>query len=62
MMFIELNDGRQINLTHISTIEIDDSDVVFYPAKGSLDGIREHFDTVEDAQDRFDELQNNLIN
>ena len=62
MMFIELNDGRQITLTHISTIEIDDSDVVFYPAKGSLDGIREHFETSEEAQERFEQLQSDLVN
>ena len=61
MMFLELNDGRQINLTHISTIEIDGSDIVYNTAKGSLDGIREHFETLEDAQDRFNQLQEDLV-
>lgn len=61
MMFLELNDGRNINLTHMSTIEVDGTDVVFKPAKGSLDGIREHFETSEEAQARFDKLQNDLV-
>lgn len=61
MMFLELNDGRRINLTHMSTIEIDDTDVVYKPAKGSLDGIREHFETSEEAQQRFEKLQDDLV-
>lgn len=61
MMFLELNDGRNINLTHMSTIEVDGTDVVFKPAKGSLDGIREHFETSEEAQARFDKLQSDLV-
>lgn len=61
MMFLELNDGRRINLTHMSTIEIDDTDVVYKPAKGSLDGIREHFETSEEAQQRFEKLQDDLL-
>lgn len=61
MMFLELNDGRRINLTHMSTIEVDDTDVVYKPAKGSLDGIREHFETSEEAQQRFEKLQDDLL-
>ena len=61
MMFLELNDGRNINLTHMSTIEVDGTDVVFKPAKGSLDGIREHFETSEEAQERFEKLQDDLV-
>ena len=61
MMFLELNDGRTINLIHMSTIELDDLDVVYKPAKGSLDGIREHFETSEEAQARYDKLQNDLL-
>lgn len=61
MMFLELNDGRRINLTHMSTIEIDDTDVVYKPAKGSLDGIREHFETSEEAQERYEKLQEDLL-
>lgn len=61
MMFLELNDGRRINLTHMSTIEVDDTDVVYKPAKGSLDGIREHFETSEEAQQRFEKLQDDLV-
>lgn len=61
MMFLELNDGRTINLTHISTIEVDGTDVVYKPAKGSLDGTREHFETSEEAQQRFEKLQDDLL-
>lgn len=61
MMFLDLNDGRTINLTHISTIEVDGIDVVYKPAKGSLDGIREHFETSEEAQERYEKLQDELL-
>lgn len=61
MMFLELNDKRNINLTHISHINVEDKDVVYFPAKGSLDGIREHFDTVEDATNRYENLQKDLL-
>ena len=61
MMFLELNDGRRINLTHMSTIEVDGTDVLYKPAKGSLDGIREHFETSEKAQERFEKLQDELL-
>lgn len=61
MMFLELNDGRRINLTHMSTIEVDGTDVLYKPAKGSLDGIREHFETSEEAQQRFEKLQDDLL-
>ena len=62
MMFLELNDGRTINLTHIGIIEVEGTDVVYKPAKGSLDGIREHFETEQDAQDRYERLQDDLLN
>ena len=55
MMFLELN------LTHMSTIEVDGTDVIYKPAKGSLDGIREHFETSEEAQERYDKLQDELL-
>ena len=61
MMFLELNDGRTINLTHMSTIEVDGTDVVYKPAKGSLDGIREHFEISEEAQERYEKLQDELL-
>lgn len=60
MMFITLNDGRTINLTHIGLIEVDGTDVVYKPAKGSLEGIREHFETEQEAQERFEKLQEDL--
>ena len=61
MMFIELNDGRTINLTHICVIDVEYNDVVYRPSKGSLDAIREHFDTSEEAQARYEKLQDDLL-
>ena len=45
----------------MSTIELDDLDVVYKPAKGSLDGIKEHFETSEKAQTRYNDLQASLL-
>lgn len=61
MLFVELNDGTKQNLGHISEIKVDGSDVVYYGVKGSLDGYREHFDSEEDAQKRFEDLQKDLL-
>lgn len=61
MLYVELNDGRTENLMHISHINIDGNDVVYYSAKGSLDGYREHFETEQEAQNRYEELQNDLL-
>ena len=61
MLFVELNDGTKQNLGHISEIKVDGSDVVYYGVKGSLDGYREHFDSEEDAQQRFEDLQKDLL-
>ena len=61
MLFVELNDGTKQNLGHISEIKVDRSDVVYYGVKGSLDGYREHFDSEEEAQERFEDLQKDLL-
>lgn len=61
MLFVTLNDGTKENLGHISEIKVDGSDVVYYGAKGSLDGYREHFDSEEEAQQRFEDLQEDLL-
>ena len=61
MVFIELNDGRRENILHISEITIDESDVVYKSAKGSLDGYREHFDSEDGAKARYQELQSLLL-
>ena len=61
MLYVELNDGRTENLMHISNIDIDGTDVVYYSAKGSLDGYREHFETEDEAQNRYEELQKDLL-
>lgn len=61
MIFLELNDGRTENLLHISTIYVDDTDVVYNSARGSLDGYREHFETDTEAQARYEELKSKLL-
>ena len=61
MLYVELNDGRTENLMHISHIDIDGTDVVYYCGKGSLNGYREHFETESEAQDRYEELQKDLL-
>ena len=61
MLYVELNDGRTENLMHISHIDIDGTDVVYYSAKGSLNGYREHFETEDEAQSRYEELQKDLL-
>lgn len=61
MIFTELNDGSTQNLVQIYKIDIQDTDVVYYSAKGSLEGYHEHFKTKADAQQRYEELQQQLI-
>lgn len=61
MLFVELNDGTKQNLGHISEIKVDGSDVVYYGVKGSLDGYREHFETEDEARDRYEQLQKDLL-
>ena len=61
MMFVELKDSRRINLTHMSTIEVSGTDVLYKPAKGSIDSYVEHFETEEEAKARYKELQEDLI-
>lgn len=61
MLYVKLSDGRTENLMHISHIDIDGNDVVYYSARGSLDGYREHFETEQEAQNRYEELQNDLL-
>lgn len=61
MLYVELNDGRKENLMHISQIDIDDNDIVYYSAKGSLNGYREHFETTQEAENRYQELQKDLL-
>lgn len=61
MLFVELNDGRRENILHISEIIVEGTDVIYRSAKGSLDGYREHFESENDAQARYQELQSLLL-
>ena len=61
MLYVTLNDGRTETLMHISQIEQIGKDVIYYSAKGSLNGYKEHFDTEQEAHNRYEELQASLI-
>lgn len=61
MLFVELNDGRRENILHISEIIVEGTDVIYKSAKGSLDGYREHFESENNAQARYQELQSLLL-
>lgn len=61
MIFIKLKDGRELNAIHISQIKTVDNDVVYEPAKGSLNDIREHYDTEQEALTRYAELSKLLL-
>ena len=60
-MFIELNDGRRINAVHIVQIDLKGKDIIYKSAKGSLDGIIEHFDSESEAEAKYNELQKKLL-
>lgn len=57
MFFLSLNDGRKVNLLFISKIYVQESDVIYETAKGSLDNIVEHFDSETEANSRYEELK-----
>ena len=60
MIFVELNNGTKVNLIHTSQIKQLDNQVIYEQAKGS--DIIEYFDTVQEAQSRYEDLKNtNLI-
>ena len=61
MVFVELNNGKKLNVLHISKIYVDDCDVIFESAKGSLDAIKEHYESNDKANARYKELQNTLL-
>ena len=42
MVFVELNNGKKLNVLHISKISVEENDVIYESAKGSLDNIKEH--------------------
>ena len=61
MVFIELNNGKKLNVLHISKISVEENDVIQESAKGSLDNIKEHFDSSQEAETRYQELQKELL-
>jgi len=61
MIFIELNDGRAINLIHVASVSLDGKVVIFNMAKGSLDEVKEFFETESEAFIRYDDLKKLLL-
>lgn len=61
MLFIILNDGTKQNLSTISHIDRDKTDVLYKTARGSLDTIVEHFNSEADAEARIAELETMLL-
>ena len=61
MIFIELNNGKKLNVLHISKISVEENDVIYESAKCSLDNIKEHFDSSQEAETRYQELQKELL-
>lgn len=61
MIFIELNNGKKLNVLHISKISLNDKDVIYESAKGSLNNIIEHFESADEANAKYKELKKNLL-
>lgn len=59
MIFVELNNGTKINLVHTSSIELHNKEVIYKQAKGS--DIVEKFDSESDAQTRYNDLKEDLL-
>ena len=57
MFYVILNDGRKVNLLFTSKIYVQDTDVIYETSVGSLNVIKEHFNTQEDATNRYDNLK-----
>ena len=57
MFYLVLNDGRKINILFISKIYVQDTDVIYETAVGSLDVTKEHFETEQDANNRYERLK-----
>lgn len=61
MIFIKLNDGTTQNLPTIAYITRNKNDIIYKPARGSLNDIVEHFETEEEAIKREEELNRLLL-
>lgn len=57
MYYVILNDGTKVNLLFTSKIYVQDTDVVYEEATGSLNIKKEHFNTEEEAKDRYENLK-----
>lgn len=57
MYYVILNDGRKVNLLFTSKIYVQDTDVIYETSIGSLNVIKEHFNTNEEANSRYENLK-----
>ena len=57
MFYLILNDGRKVNMLFVSKVYVQDTDVIYETAKGSLDVIKEHFASTEEAKNRYENLK-----
>ena len=57
MFYVILNDGRKVNLLFTSKIYVQDTNVIYETSVGSLNVIKEHFNTQEDATNRYNNLK-----
>lgn len=57
MFYVILNDGRKVNLLFTSKIYVQDTDVIYETSVSSLNVIKEHFNTQEDATNRYNNLK-----
>lgn len=57
MFYLILNDGRKVNMLFVSKVYVQDTDVIYETVKGSLDVIKEHFASTEEANNRYENLK-----
>lgn len=57
MFYLILNDGRKVNMLFVSKVYVQDTDVIYETVKGSLDVIKEHFESTEEANNRYENLK-----
>lgn len=60
-MFVELNDGRKVNMIWVISFYQDKNKVIFEMAKGNTVRVEEVFDSESEAESRVDELEKEFI-
>lgn len=60
-MFVELNDGRKVNMIWVISFYQDKNKVIFEMAKGNSVRVEEIFESDSEAEARVDELEKEFI-